>query len=67
MKGKILLTLALCLALLTITGCAQKPQTEGISVVAVIFPEYDWVRQLIGPDSNVQLHRLGDHGVDPHS
>ena len=38
MKGKILLTLALCLALLTITGCAQKPQTEGISVVAVIFP-----------------------------
>ena len=67
MKGKILLTLALCLALLTATGCAQKPQTEGISVVAVIFPEYDWVRQLIGPDSPVELHLLVDDGVDPHS
>lgn len=67
MKGKILLALALCLALLTVTGCAQKPRTEGISVVAVIFPEYDWVRQIIGPESPVQLHLLVDDGVDPHS
>ena len=67
MKGKILLALALCLALLTITGCAQKPRTEGISVVAVIFPEYDWVRQIIGPEGPVQLHLLVDDGVDPHS
>lgn len=67
MKRRLFLALTLCLALLTVTGCAQKPQTEGISVVAVIFPEYDWVRQIIGPESPVQLHLLVDDGVDPHS
>ena len=59
--------LALCLVLLCLTGCQQEQKKDALSVVAVIFPEYDWARQIIGPDSNIQLHLLVDDGVDPHS
>ena len=59
--------LALCLVLLCLTGCHQEQTKDALSVVAVIFPEYDWARQIIGPDSDIQLHLLVDDGVDPHS
>ena len=67
MKRTIILVLILCLAMSGMTGCAQEQKTDGISVVAVIFPEYDWARQIIGNESGVQLHLLVDDGVDPHS
>lgn len=59
--------LALCLALCFLTGCAGEKSQDSLSVVAVIFPEYDWVRQIIGEDSGIQLTLLVDDGVDPHS
>ena len=65
MKRTIILVLILCLAMSGMTGCAQEQKTDGISVVAVIFPEYDWVRQIVGNESGVQLHLLVDDGVDP--
>ena len=65
MKKKMIL--ALCLVLLCLTGCHQEQTKDALSVVAVIFPEYDWARQIIGPDSDIQLHLLVDDGVDPHS
>lgn len=65
MKKKMIL--ALCLVLLCLTGCQQEQKKDALSVVAVIFPEYDWARQIIGPDSDIQLHLLVDDGVDPHS
>ena len=67
MKRTIILVLILCLAMSGMTGCAQEQKTDGISVVAVIFPEYDWARQIIGNESGGQLHLLVDDGVDPHS
>ena len=67
MKGKIMLLLALCLALLALTGCAAEQKQDDISVVAAIFPEYDWARQIIGSDSRISLRLLVDDGVDPHS
>lgn len=67
MKKKWILVLAFCLALCSLTGCAGKSTQDTLSVVAVIFPEYDWVRQIIGADSGIELHLLVDDGVDPHS
>ena len=67
MKRTIILLLILCLTMTGITGCAQEQKTDGNRVVAVIFPEYDWARQIIGNESGVQLHLLVDDGVDPHS
>lgn len=78
MKRKwILALLALCL-LLALTACAgegntasttRPPIEEGkLSVVATIFPAYDWARQLIGSQSDhVALTLLLDKGVDLHS
>lgn len=67
MKRKITFLLALCLSVLMLTGCAGEAKQEGIRVVAVLFPEYDWARQIIGTDSDVTLELLVDDGVDPHS
>lgn len=67
MRKKLILVLALCLGLCFLTGCAGEGKQDKLSVVAVIFPEYDWVRQIIGADSGIQLTLLVDDGVDPHS
>lgn len=65
MRKKLILVLALCLGLGSLTGCAEEGKQDKLSVVAVIFPEYDWVRQIIGADSGIQLTLLVDDGVDP--
>lgn len=67
MKRTVILLLILCLTMSGMTGCTQEQKTDGIRVVAVIFPEYDWARQIIGNETGVQLHLLVDDGVDPHS
>lgn len=64
---KRLLIFCLCLSLLLLAGCGEKQETDSLSVVAAIFPEYDWARQIIGDAEGVELHFLMDDGVDPHS
>jgi zinc transport system substrate-binding protein len=70
--------LFLCIALLlgTLTGCGAASAANGgtsepaqkLSVVATIFPEYDWVRQILGDKANgVELTLLLDNGADLHS
>ncbi len=47
---------------------AEAVSDEGaISVVTTIFPEYDWVRQIVGDNSNVDITMLLDNGVDLHN
>ena len=39
-----------------------------LKIVATIFPEYDWVRQILGDEAkNAELTLLLDNGVDLHS
>ena len=41
---------------------------ERISIVATTFPQYDWIRQILGDEmENVDLTLLLDSGVDLHS
>ena len=41
---------------------------DGISIVTTIFPEYDWVREVIGDNpANADVTMLLDKGVDMHS
>ena len=52
------------------TGTTTRPDVSAkpISVVATIFPAYDWARQLIGEDNDqVALTLLLDKGSDFHS
>ena len=47
---------------------ARAEAAKQLSIVTTIFPEYDWVRQILGekfPDANVTM--LLDNGVDLHS
>lgn len=68
------------LALTMVTGCGNGSTDQGkemqsaegnqekLRVVTTIFPEYDWVREIVGEDTDgVDLTLLLDNGVDLHS
>lgn len=41
---------------------------QKFSIVSTIFPQYDWIRQIIGEDAgNIELTLLLDNGVDLHN
>lgn len=68
------ISIALCLALAAgiMSGCgtASVPERGGetLRIVTTIFPEYDWVREILGDRANhVELTMLLDDGVDLHS
>ena len=73
MKKRGIVSVVLCiLTLLLVCGCTQGKQAEGgidnISVVATIFPEYDWVKNLLGENpGNIDLTLLIGNGADLHS
>ena len=46
----------------------KKSKSSKVSIVTTIFPEYDWVRQLLGDkNQNAELTLLLGNGVDLHS
>lgn len=75
MKKIITLVLALAMAVSLFTGCGKKNNAETgesdsnkLSVVTTIFPEYDWVREILGGKAeSTNLTMLLDNGVDLHS
>ena len=58
MKKKLLILLSALTLLLA--GCGQKQGSQKLQIVAAIFPEYDWVRQIVGDDDSVELTLLVD-------
>ena len=46
---------------------AQPANSKKLSVVTTIFPEYDWVKQIIGDTNSADITMLLDNGVDLHS
>lgn len=70
MKKNISIILCAVLAAAVLTGCViNTAQVNKIKVVVTIFPQYDWVRQIIGDKfkDNYDLTLLLDNGVDLHS
>ena len=75
MKKIITLVLVLAMAVSLFTGCGKKNNAETgesdsnkLSVVTTIFPEYDWVREILGGKAeSTDLTMLLDNGVDLHS
>ena len=70
----LLLCILLFVSLLSGCGSATQPAPAAdasgpsLSIVTTIFPEYDWIRQLLGDRADqVQLTLLLDNGVDLHS
>ena len=73
MKRIIPLCLALIMTVGLLTGCGkQYEQTASdetrLRVVTTIFPEYDWVREILGDKAdNAEVTMLLDNGADLHS
>ncbi|MCL2121486.1 MAG: metal ABC transporter substrate-binding protein [Clostridiales bacterium] len=71
MKRIIAMMLVLLLALAsTVSSCAQSGirKDDKIGVVCTIFPQYDWVRQILGGErDDVELTLLLDNKIDLHS
>lgn len=45
-----------------------KKDTDKYSIVCTTYPQYDWIREIIGKQSdNFELTLLLDNGVDLHS
>ena len=78
---KITRTLALGMAAALLAGCSagngmagsmaisdESAQQDKMKIVATIFPEYDWTKQILGDQAeNADVTLLLDSGVDLHS
>ena len=50
------------------TSCSNDGHSDKFSIVTTIFPQYDWVKQILGDKiDDVELTLLLDNGVDLHS
>lgn len=72
MKKTLALFLSLMLLISVLSGCGSQTtpttDTDQLSIVCTIFPEYDWVKNLLGDEAkNAELTLLLDSGVDLHS
>ena len=67
------ISIILCLALFAVmmTGCSKEKEAfadDKLHIVTTIFPEYDWVKEILGENANhAELSMLLDNGVDLHS
>ena len=78
MKKILALLLAAALAACTLCACGNGAagqtsgengaQKTGKTIVVTIFPEYDWIKNILGENpANMELSMLLDKGVDLHS
>lgn len=71
MKKITALLLALLMLVGVLAGCGKQNdtnKTDKLSIVTTIFPEYDWVRAVLGDKAdNAEVTMLLDNGVDLHS
>lgn len=63
---KLSILAAICLLL---TGCGNKlpSDSQQLQIVCTIFPEYDWVREIVGDVPGVEVTLLIQNGTDLHS
>lgn len=71
MKRKTVTITAIVLSLLMIlpySGCSNKKSDDGkIKIVCTIFPQYDWVRNIVGDTEKIELILINKSGTDMHS
>ena len=71
MKRHLSISAMLLASALCVSACHLKPKTnkdKKLSIVTTIFPEYDWVMNILGDKKeNADVTMLLDNGVDLHS
>ena len=68
---KRIISVLLCAVVLiaAFAGCGSAKSGSGkqLKIIATIYPEYEWVKQIVGDVDNVEVDLLLDKGVDLHS
>ena len=69
MKKNIAILCMVVLAIVMLAGCSSNNPKDNnkISIVTTIFPEYDWVREIVKGNENIEITMLLDKGIDLHS
>jgi zinc transport system substrate-binding protein len=70
MSRRVCLAVLAVVMILSLCGCSRNAgqDNDRIKIVTTIFPEYDWVREILGEkEDDVDLIWLLDDGVDMHS
>lgn len=67
MKKYIALALLAVMLFSALSGCSQKQDDGKLSIVCTLFPQYDWLRNIVGDSADVTLTLLIQNGTDPHS
>lgn len=68
MKKFLLLLLALSLLVAPLSSCQNTEQNDTVTIVTTVFPEYDWVMNILGQQTaNVEVILLTENGTDLHS
>ena len=67
---KKVLSIIICAALMlaVFAGCGvKKPSGEKLHIIATIYPEYEWIKQITEGADNVEVSLLLDNGSDLHN
>lgn len=68
-KIKRILVIGMLVCIMVLAGCGNRASSDNdkIKVVCTLFPQYDWAREIIGDNENVELILLVENGSDLHS
>lgn len=64
---RILCLILILLMMIPMAGCGGGQQSDKLQVICTVFPQYDWVRNIIGETDKVELTLLMDNGADLHN
>ena len=73
MKKHLMLPILIIALLLTFSACGkndsnQNENSDKITIIATTFPQYDWIKNILGENiNNTEVTLLQDKGVDLHS
>ncbi len=65
---KIISLVLIGVLLLSAAGCgAPVADSDQLQIICTVFPQYDWVRNIIGDTEGIELTLLMDNGADLHN
>ena len=70
LSGKFTAAVMSALLSCSLAGCAQgelSSDPNKIEIICTTFSEYDWTREIVGKNKNVEITYLLDNGVDLHN
>jgi zinc transport system substrate-binding protein len=70
MKRAVAITVCILLVLSLlpfIPSCAEKQGSGKIRILCTLFPQYDWIKNIVGDSDTFSVELLIKNGTDPHS